>query len=247
MVLNDSLLVCHILLASARICLAFLCPRSCVLHHWLAWFMSYLTSISYCVTAPTAISVTNCSVLPLCVWSIVCGYTPYRREVWAKAMVTYLFIHVFAPPLPRFILLFLFRSGSLWFPVSQFYFTTLPLARPLSICGVFFIWLLGFPAWWIFYCSSCFLFDMFRIFILLLFCSLHSIIQGSPKLSSAHLSHSYYCNCPFLFDIYFPCAVCFIVPVDFHLICPARYFLIILCSLHSFPVSFERFLACLSH
>ena len=32
--------------ASAHICLASLCLRSCILSHWLAWFMSYLTSIS---------------------------------------------------------------------------------------------------------------------------------------------------------------------------------------------------------
>ena len=147
MVVNEWLPACHSLLALARICLAFLCSRSCILCHLLAWFMYYLTSVSYCVTAPTAIGVTNCSVLPLYVWSIICGSTPYRQEVWAKAMVTYLFIHEFAPPSPRFILFIFISIGFIVIPhVPMFILTHNSLVRLPPICSVFFIWLLGYPA-----------------------------------------------------------------------------------------------------
>ena len=191
---NVSLPARHSLLALARICLAFLWPGSCILCHWLVWFMSYLTSVQcysayshqrYQLFGPSSLRMFD----RLLLYSI------------QEGSLTYLFIHEFAHRRLSSFCLFLSCSAALWFPVSSFHFTTWPLARPPSICSVFFSWLLGFPAWWIFYCSGCFSCDVFRIFILLIFYSSHSISLSSPKLSSARLSHLYYCHCP-IFTIF---------------------------------------------
>ena len=140
-------------------------------------------------------------------------------------MVIYLFIHEFAPKSPHFILFIFISIGFiviLCFPIL-FYHTTLSASS-------FHLWcILRLVAW-----LSCLvnilliplIFVCCFLHLYYYFCLSHSISHGLSKLSSAGLSHLYYCHCPIL---------CFIVPVDFCLSCSAHYFIIILCLSHSIP------------